>query len=100
MPRNPEGRLDCVTNSAWVSWDNTGGALRYTALTEALTGDHNSSCTALPSAGSCGIPHLKCDTEYVFRVVGANDVCMGGYSNNFTLETGAHRTHSLWASVT
>ncbi|CAL8396350.1 unnamed protein product [Boreogadus saida] len=88
VPRNPEGRLDCVTNSAWVSWDNAGGgALRYTALTEALTGDHNSSCSALPSAGSCSIPHLECGTEYVFRVVGANDVCVGGYSDNFTLET-------------
>lgn len=96
VPTNPKGRLDCVTNSAWVSWDNSAGALNYMAFAEAVNGDYDSNCTTLASDPSCNIPNLRCGTEYIFYVVAANDQCLSSNSSNFTLETGTHRIHWVW----
>ncbi|KAJ3599685.1 hypothetical protein NHX12_033641 [Muraenolepis orangiensis] len=99
VPLNPEGRLDCVTNSAWVSWDSSLGSLSYVAVAEAVGGGHNSSCTALQSDPSCNIHSLKCGTEYVFYVLAANDDCQSGNSSSFTLETGPCAMENITADT-
>ncbi|KAK0130660.1 Fibronectin type III domain-containing protein 7 [Merluccius polli] len=85
---NPKGSLDCVTNSAWVSWDNSAGSLSYMAVAEAMTGGHRINCTALRSDPSCNIPDLKCGTKYIFHVMAANAYCQNHNSSTFMLETG------------
>ncbi|XP_061594975.1 fibronectin type III domain-containing protein 7-like [Cololabis saira] len=82
---NLEGRLDCVTNSAWVDWDNSAGASSYSVLAQADNG-HNSSCTS--SSSPCSVPDLKCGTLYTLHVTAKNEYCHSNHSTTFDIETG------------
>lgn len=85
VPRNTKGYLDCVSNSAWVTWDASDGALSYFVLAKGIRG-HNSSCTTTSS--SCQVPDLKCGMLYTFSVTGVNKQCYSNRSTTFDLETG------------
>nr|XP_046247875.1 uncharacterized protein LOC124060678 [Scatophagus argus] len=85
VPRNVKGHLDCVSNSAWVTWDAPEGALSYFVLAQEA-GGHNSSCTTASSP--CNIPDLKCGTLYTFHVTAVNKHCHSNHSVTFELETG------------
>lgn len=81
----PEGRLDCVSNSVWVSWNPSQGAASYFVHAEAADG-HNSNCTT--SSSTCSVPDLKCGTQYTFNVIGVNQHCSSNHSTTFQIETG------------
>ncbi|KAI3368520.1 hypothetical protein L3Q82_025527 [Scortum barcoo] len=85
-PRNTNGHLDCVSNSAWMTWDASVGASSYFVLAQG--GGHNSSCTTTSSP--CNVPDLKCGTLYTFHVTAVNKYCTCRSSHNttFKLETG------------
>uniref|UniRef100_A0A3B4UUE8 Fibronectin type-III domain-containing protein n=1 Tax=Seriola dumerili TaxID=41447 RepID=A0A3B4UUE8_SERDU len=85
VPRNIKGGLDCVSNSAWMTWDESEGALSYFVLGQGTDG-HNSSCTSTSS--SCNVPDLKCGMVYTFHVTAINKHCRSNHSNTFELETG------------
>uniref|UniRef100_A0A3Q3VMU0 Fibronectin type-III domain-containing protein n=1 Tax=Mola mola TaxID=94237 RepID=A0A3Q3VMU0_MOLML len=84
VPMSAQGRLDCVTNSAWVTWDASDGALSYFVLAEEV-GGHNSSCTTTFSP--CSVPDLKCGTLYTFHVSAINKHCHSNHSTTFEIET-------------
>lgn len=90
---NPTGRLDCITNAAWMSWDNSAGAVKYRVLAQSVAGDHSSNCSALPTDPSCSIQHLKCGTEYEIYVEADNDNCQNVNSSSIILETGTPTSH-------
>ncbi|XP_047442067.1 uncharacterized protein LOC125008801 [Mugil cephalus] len=94
VPRNPKGRLDCISNSAWVTWDDSAGATSYFALATAGN-NHSSNCTS--SASPCGVPDLKCGTLYVFHVTAMNKDCNSNHSSTFELETGPCALKSISA---
>ncbi|KAL7397583.1 hypothetical protein ABVT39_024505 [Epinephelus coioides] len=85
VPRNPQGRLDCVSNAAWVTWDASDGALSYFVLAQGV-GGHNSSCSTASSP--CNVPDLECGTLYTFHVTAVNKHCHSNHSTTFELETG------------
>ncbi|KAK2835181.1 hypothetical protein Q5P01_015665 [Channa striata] len=85
VAKNIKGRLDCISNSVWVTWDNSDGALSYFVYAKGPNG-HNSSCTTTSS--TCRVPDLKCGTLYSFRVIGVNKYCNSNDSGTFDLETG------------
>ncbi|XP_044055462.1 uncharacterized protein LOC122877670 [Siniperca chuatsi] len=85
VPRNTKGRLDCISNSAWVTWDASEGALSYSVLAQGVRG-HNSSCTTTSSP--CNVPDLKCGTLYTFYITAVNKRCHSNHSTTFELETG------------
>lgn len=85
VPRNAKGQLDCVSNSAWVTWDASEGALSYFVQAQEV-GGHNSSCTTTSSP--CNIPDLKCGMIYIFHVTAVNKHCHSNQSTTFELETG------------
>lgn len=85
VPRNIVGGLDCVSNAAWVTWDDSAGALSYFVFADGEKG-HNSSCTAASSP--CNVPDLKCGTLYTFHVTAINKHCRSNNSTTFELETG------------
>ena len=85
MPQNVKGGLDCVSDTAWVTWDASVGAQSYFVLAEGV-GGHNSSCTSTSSP--CNVPDLKCGTLYTFHVTAINDHCESNHSTSFELETG------------
>lgn len=85
MPTNANYHLDCVSNSAWVSWDASDGALSYTVLAQEV-GGHNSSCSHASSP--CRVPDLKCETAYTFYVTAVNKQCHSNHNTSFEVETG------------
>lgn len=85
MPTNADGRLDCVSNSAWVTWDASDGALSYTVLAQEV-GGHHSNCTSTSSP--CNVPDLKCGTVYTFYVTATNKHCHSNNNASFEIETG------------
>ncbi|XP_041862145.1 fibronectin-like [Melanotaenia boesemani] len=85
VPMKPSGHLDCISNSAWVSWDISAGATSYFVLAQAV-GGHNSNCTSFTSP--CKVPDLKCGKIYTFHVTAINKLCSSNHSTTFELETG------------
>lgn len=89
VPSNVGGHLDCVSNSAWVRWDPSEGALSYLVQAQEV-GGHNSSHAAVTSPVS--VPDLKCGTIYSFHVTAVNKNCHSNHSTAFQLETGNRET--------
>ncbi|XP_062308247.1 uncharacterized protein LOC134012721 [Osmerus eperlanus] len=84
-PTGLEGSLDCVTNSAWMTWQPSSGAQTYTVL--AVGSDQqNLSCTT--STLTCNIPNLACGTNYTFSVIASNAFCNSTPSNIVHFQTG------------
>ena len=86
-PANASGHLDCVTNAAWVSWQEAPGAHGYTVLAVGEDG-HNSSCTATNSNTTCSVPDLGCGNRYTFHVIATHHHCMSPPSPAIEMETG------------
>ncbi|KAF7202765.1 putative LOC107392962-like protein [Nothobranchius furzeri] len=85
VPKNAKGSLDCLSNAAWVLWDQSVGATSYFALAQAADG-HSFNCTS--SSTTCEITDLKCGMLYTFYVTATNEFCSSNHSNTFELETG------------
>uniref|UniRef100_A0A3B5ALM3 Fibronectin type III domain containing 7b n=1 Tax=Stegastes partitus TaxID=144197 RepID=A0A3B5ALM3_9TELE len=84
VPMNPKGDLDCVSNNAWVEWDDSKGATSYFVLAQSA-GGHSSNCTA-PSS-HCKVPDLECGTVYTCHVTAMNKYCSSNHSATFEIET-------------
>ncbi|XP_067309533.1 uncharacterized protein fndc7rs1 [Pseudorasbora parva] len=83
-PQGVNGTVDCVTNSAWVSWDVVKGAESYTVL---AVGDDGQNATCSSPNNTCNVPDLGCGKSYTFQVTASNAACMSPPSNSFQLET-------------
>ncbi|KTF95187.1 hypothetical protein cypCar_00023202, partial [Cyprinus carpio] len=84
IPQGVNGTVDCVTNSAWVSWDVANGADSYTVLAVGEDG-LNSTCSS--SNSTCNVPDLGCGRSYTFHVTASNAACVSPPSSSFQLET-------------
>ncbi|KAM9761579.1 uncharacterized protein fndc7b [Menidia menidia] len=96
VPTNPSGRLDCISNNGWVSWEYSAGATSYFVLAQAASG-HNSSCTS--STSPCSVPDLNCGTLYTFHVTAVNNHCSSNHSTTFEIETGPCALQSINATT-
>ncbi|XP_051990921.1 fibronectin type III domain-containing protein 7-like [Xyrauchen texanus] len=83
-PRGVNGTLNCVTNSALVSWDVDNVAESYTVL---AIGDDGQNSTCSSSNSNCNVPDLDCGKSYTFYVTASNAACLSPPSNTFNLET-------------
>ncbi|XP_051768188.1 uncharacterized protein fndc7rs1 isoform X1 [Ctenopharyngodon idella] len=83
-PQGVNGTVDCVTNSAWVSWDVDKGAESYTVL---AVGDDGQNTTCSSPNSTCYVPDLGCGKSYTFQVTASNAACLSPPSNSFQLET-------------
>ncbi|XP_068176352.1 fibronectin type III domain-containing protein 7-like [Antennarius striatus] len=83
LPEDVTGRLDCVTNAAWVTWEEAEGVSSYIVLAHE-DGGHNYTCTT--SSSPCNIPDLKCGTTYTIYVSTVNKHCYSNSSNSTTFE--------------
>ncbi|XP_049603206.1 pneumococcal serine-rich repeat protein [Syngnathus scovelli] len=85
QPQGIQGSLDCVTNSAWMSWDSTLGADSYTVL--AIGEDASTAnCTTWTNT-SCEVEDLACGILYNFSVIAKNSQCDSYPSTSIELET-------------
>ncbi|XP_077077959.1 uncharacterized protein fndc7rs1 [Siphateles boraxobius] len=83
-PQGVNGTVDCVTNSAWVSWEVDKGAESYTVL---AVGDDGQNTTCFSANSKCNVPDLGCGKNYTFQVTASNAACLSPPSNSFQLET-------------
>ncbi|XP_056116347.1 uncharacterized protein fndc7rs1 isoform X2 [Rhinichthys klamathensis goyatoka] len=86
-PQGVNGTVDCVTNSAWVSWEVDMGAESYTVL---AVGDDGQNTTCSSANSTCNVPDLGCGKSYTFQVTASNAACRSPPSNSFQLETGKY----------
>ncbi|XP_047445276.1 mucin-4-like [Mugil cephalus] len=85
QPQGIRGRLDCVTNSAWISWEAASGADSY--LVSALGGeDHAANCTTSTNS-TCEVEDLACGVLYNFSVTAKNAKCESQPSAAIKLQT-------------
>lgn len=93
QPQGIRGNLDCVTNSAWISWDAAAGADSYTVLAVG-GGDYTANCTT-SSNTTCEVEDLACGMLYNFSVTAKNSKCESQPSATINLQTGK-RILTLW----
>ncbi|XP_029309572.1 fibronectin type III domain-containing protein 7-like isoform X2 [Cottoperca gobio] len=85
QPQGIRGNLDCVTNSAWISWDTAPGADSYTV--SAVGGwNYIANCTT-SSNTTCEVEDLACGVLYNFSVVAKNSNCESQPSDTINLQT-------------
>lgn len=86
QPQGVRGNLDCVTNSALISWDATPGADSNIAITvnreDQLT--NYTTCSTNP----CEVKDLRCGARYNFSVTAKNAQCESRPSATINLRTG------------
>ncbi|XP_033507400.2 uncharacterized protein LOC117272533 [Epinephelus lanceolatus] len=85
QPQGIRGRLDCVTNSAWISWDAAPGADSYT-VSAVGDGDYSANCTT-SSNTTCEVEDLACGVLYNFSVIAKNSKCESQPSATIDLQT-------------
>lgn len=86
QPQGIRGNLDCVTNSAWISWDAAIGADSY--FVSAVGGDDYTANCTMSSNTTCEVEDLACGALYNFSVVARNSKCDSQPSATIDLQTG------------
>lgn len=86
QPRRVRSNLDCVTNSAWVSWDAAAGADGY--FVSAVGGEGSTANCSTSSNTTCEVEDLVCGALYSITVVAKNSNCDSLSSETITLATG------------
>ncbi|KAE8290995.1 Fibronectin type III domain-containing protein 7 Precursor [Larimichthys crocea] len=85
QPQGISGRIDCVTNSAWISWNASAGADNY--IVSAVGGDNlTASCTTSTNT-TCEVEDLACGALYNFTVTAYNRQCASQPSAIIQLQT-------------
>ncbi|XP_043081300.1 fibronectin type III domain-containing protein 7-like [Puntigrus tetrazona] len=84
VPQGEVANLDCVSNSAWVTWLQAKGADSYSVL-GVEKGGANSSCSAANL--HCNVPDLLCGATYTFHITAVNSFCRSEPGNAFQIQT-------------
>ncbi|XP_023191873.1 uncharacterized protein LOC111608990 [Xiphophorus maculatus] len=83
QPQGVRGYLNCVTNSAWISWDSAAGAESYTVF--ASGGEaYTANCTSTNT--TCEVEDLACGVSYNFTVTAKNRQCESPPSDSISLQ--------------
>ena len=101
QPQGIRGHLDCVTNSAWISWDAAPGADSY-SVSAVGGGDYTGNCTT-SSNTTCEVEDLACGVLYNFSIVATNSKCESQSSVTINLQTGTSVfmiSHLLFIKIT
>lgn len=72
-PTGIDAILDCQLGTATLSWQNSAGAVSYTAVAETALRGHNVTCDT--NATNCEMDTLACGEEYSVTVVARGDNC-------------------------
>lgn len=86
QPQGIRGSLDCVTNSAWISWDAAHGVDSYTV--SAVGGENSTASCSTPDNSTCAVEDLACGASYDFTVTAKNSKCESQPSSTISLQTG------------
>ena len=84
-PQLLEVEMDCLSDSAWVIWEESLGAEFYTAE---ATDSEGQSFTCNSTFNQCAVPDLECSRHYNFTVMATDWQCDSAHSNRAESETG------------
>lgn len=80
--------MDCLTNSAWVTFEESAGAESYVAIVTDARGDVQMLDCNSTSNGICSLPEQECSQNLTFTLEARNEQCLSAPSNSITTETG------------
>lgn len=78
--------LNCNSSSFSLNWTSVNGAVFYTAVARASTGQ-NSSCTT--NSSSCDLVQLACGQIYSIMVTASNSQCSSNQSSVVQVSSGS-----------
>lgn len=90
MPRLTEVEIDCLSNSAWVMFNESAGAEGYVVLVTDGRTDRDSQtfeCNTT-TQGMCSLPPLACSQNLTFTLQAQDQQCYSAPSNAVITETG------------
>ncbi|KAL2090270.1 hypothetical protein ACEWY4_014958 [Coilia grayii] len=79
-----EVEMDCLSDSAWVMWEESMGAELYTAM---ATNSEGQSVTCNSTGTQCAVADLQCSRFYNFTVTASDWQCDSPPSNHIESET-------------
>lgn len=77
--------MDCLSDSAWLTWEESAGAELYIATATDSDGQEY-QCNSTES--QCTVEQLQCGRFYNFSVIASNSQCDSPMSNTLQTETG------------
>lgn len=77
--------MDCLSDSAWLTWEESAGAELYIATATDSDGEVY-QCNS--TEGQCTVEQLQCGRFYNFSVTASNIQCNSPMSNTLESETG------------
>ncbi|XP_069825096.1 receptor-type tyrosine-protein phosphatase beta-like isoform X2 [Dendropsophus ebraccatus] len=80
IPMSVNTALDCISNSALISWSNSQGTINYLPL---LIGEKGERYNCSSQNTSCWVTNVPCGGEYTVAMTAQNDICNVG--NNITV---------------
>ncbi|XP_069593413.1 uncharacterized protein [Ranitomeya imitator] len=84
IPMNVNTALDCISNSALISWSNSRGALNYISSLNGSVGERY-NCSS--QATSCWLRNVPCGGEYTVVMMAQNDICSSAEKSVGVLDT-------------
>uniref|UniRef100_A0A674DRB0 Uncharacterized LOC115157442 n=1 Tax=Salmo trutta TaxID=8032 RepID=A0A674DRB0_SALTR len=95
-PTAVSASLDCLSNIAMVTWEESNGTDFYTATLETAGGQ---SQTCMSPTSLCGVPSLDCGLSYSVSVTASNLQCNSTQSIGSSLQTGPCAPGNLQTSL-
>lgn len=77
--------MDCLSDSAWLTWEESAGAELYIATATDSDG-FEYQCNS--TEGQCTVEQLQCGRFYNFSVTASNSQCDSPMSSTLQTETG------------
>ncbi len=85
VPLMLDVEMDCLSDSAWLTWDESAGAELYISTATDSDGQKY-QCNSTES--QCTVEQLQCGRFYNFSVIASNSQCDSPMSNTLQTETG------------
>lgn len=85
VPLMLDVEMDCLSDSAWLTWEESAGAELYIASAIDSDGEEF-QCNS--TEGQCTVDQLQCGRFYSFSVTASNIQCNSPMSNTLESETG------------
>lgn len=80
--------IDCLTNSAWLIYEESDGAEDYVAIVTDTWGEVQTLECNSTSNGVCSLPEQECSQNLTFTLEARNKQCFSAPSNAVITETG------------
>ncbi len=85
VPLMLDVEMDCLSDSAWLTWEVSAGAELYISTATDSDGQKY-QCNSTES--QCTVEQLQCGRFYNFSVIASNSRCDSPMSNTLQTETG------------